>query len=104
MREKRENILEELNKDWYDTQNARRSAHSVQDFALLFPNNPIQRTRNAVTYNTEVSILSGIAKHVGFPSVPPMRGASKTEVEDDLEVIKVRQHSSSALSSTGLID
>jgi hypothetical protein len=89
MREKREEFLDQLNKDWYETQNARRSAHSVQDYALLFPSSEVLRTRNAVAYNTEVSILSGIAKHVGFPAAPPMRGASAAEIEEDLEAIKV---------------
>jgi len=90
MREKREEFLDQLNRDWYETQNARRSAHSVQDYALLFPASDAHRTRNAVAYNTEVSILSGIAKHVGFPAAPAMRGASAAEIEEDLEAIKVR--------------
>jgi hypothetical protein len=94
IREKREAVLSELDKDWYETQAARRSAHSVQDYALLLPSNPAQRTRNAVAYNTEVSILSGIAKHVGFPSVPTMKGASPSEIEDDLEDIRVRRNPS----------
>ncbi|KAL1890473.1 hypothetical protein Cpir12675_005398 [Ceratocystis pirilliformis] len=88
MREKREEFLELLNKDWYDTQNIRRKAHSVPDVALLYPSTPAQQTRNAIAYNTEVSILSGIAKHVGFPAVPMMLGASELEVEDDLNAIK----------------
>jgi hypothetical protein len=89
VREKRERILEDLNEEWYDIQNRRRSAHSVQDYGLPFPNSTAQRTRNAIAYNTEVSYLAGIAKHRGFPAVPPMRGASAQEIEDDLEAIKV---------------
>ncbi|KAL0936428.1 transcriptional regulatory protein dep1 [Colletotrichum truncatum] len=87
-REKRSRMLEDLNKEWYETQNARRSAHSVPDYGLLFPTNPIQRTRNAVAYNSEVSFLAGLAKHEGFPAVPAMRGANLLEIEDDLEAIK----------------
>ncbi|TQN69002.1 Transcriptional regulatory protein DEP1 [Colletotrichum shisoi] len=87
-RESRSKMLEHLNKEWYETQNARRSAHSVPDYGLLFPANPTQRTRNAVAYNSEVSFLAGLAKHEGFPAVPPMRGANGSEIEDDLEAMK----------------
>ncbi|KXH48667.1 hypothetical protein CSIM01_13024 [Colletotrichum simmondsii] len=90
-REKRSKMLEDLNKEWYETQNARRSAHSIPDYGLLFPTNPAQRTRNAVAYNSEVSFLAGLAKHEGFPAVPAMRGASGSEIEDDLEQMKVSE-------------
>lgn len=90
-REKRSKMLEDLNKEWYETQNARRSAHSIPDYGLLFPTNPTQRTRNAVAYNSEVSFLAGVAKHEGFPAVPAMRGASGSEIEDDLEQMKVSE-------------
>ncbi|KAM0287788.1 hypothetical protein ACHAQH_000320 [Verticillium albo-atrum] len=91
VREKREQYLESLNQEWYETQNARRSAHSVPDYSIQFPTNPVQRTRNAVAYNTEVAYLAGLAKHEGFPAVPAMRGASSAEIDDDLEAIKVFQ-------------
>ncbi|KAL5612345.1 hypothetical protein BROUX41_000123 [Berkeleyomyces rouxiae] len=94
MREKREEFLELLNKDWYDTQNIRRKAHSVPDVALPYPSSTAQQARNAIAYNTEVSILSGLAKHVGFPAVPMMLGASELEVEDDLSAIKHAMHES----------
>jgi len=89
VREKREEVLEALNEEWYGIQNRRRSAHSVQDYGIQYPATAAQRTRNAVAYNTEVSILSGIAKHRGFPAAPAMRGASAQEIDDDFEAIKV---------------
>lgn len=92
IREMREKMLSELNREWHDTQNARRHAHSAPDYALLFPTTPAQRVRNAVAYNTEVSILSGVAKYVGFPSAPLMHGASATEVEEGLDAIKVSRN------------
>ena len=88
VREARLQMLSALNQDWHDTQNARRHAHSSPDYALLFPS-PAQRVRNAVAYNTEVSILSGMAIHEGFPAAPSMHGVSTTEAEDDLEAIRV---------------
>ncbi|KAF7544524.1 hypothetical protein G7Z17_g9882 [Cylindrodendrum hubeiense] len=88
VREKREKTLEALNQEWYDVQTARRSAHSLQDCGLLFPKDPAQRIRNAVAYNTEVSTLASIAKYEGFPAGPEMKGASASELEDDLAAIE----------------
>ena len=92
VREARLEMLSQLNQEWHDTQNARRHAHSSPDYALPFPSSPAQRVRNAVAYNTEVSILSGMAIHEGFPAAPTMHGISTAEVDDDLEAIKVGHH------------
>lgn len=91
VREKREAALETLNKDWYDVQMARRSAHSAQDCGILFPKDPAQRIRNSVAYNTEVSTLAGLAKYEGFPAGPEIRGANESELAEDLGAIEVRQ-------------
>lgn len=96
IREARERMLSELNKERHETQSARRNPHRAPDYALLFPPAPAQRTRNAVAYNTEVSILSGMAKHIGFPAAPPMRGASVGEIEEDIEAIRVSYNALSA--------
>lgn len=95
VRESRERSLEKLNREWYDVQTARRSAHSLPDYGLLFPKHPAQRVRNAVAYNTEVSTLAGIAKYEGFPAGPEMKGASPAELEDDLAAMEVRSWRSS---------
>lgn len=103
VREARLEMLSELNQEWHDTQNTRRHAHSTPDYALLFPSSPAQRVRNAVAYNTEVSILSGMAIHEGFPAAPTMHGVSPSEVEDDLEAIKVG-HNTILLRQLGCTD
>ncbi|OTB12740.1 hypothetical protein K445DRAFT_357112 [Daldinia sp. EC12] len=88
VRESREKILAELGQQWYDIQHERRKqANNVPEFGLRFPSDPAQRTRNALAYNREVSILSGIAKYEGMPAAPDMRGASMQELEDDFEAI-----------------
>ncbi|KOS18673.1 Transcriptional regulatory protein DEP1 [Escovopsis weberi] len=84
VRERREQTLEALNKQWYDVQSARRNAHSLPDYGLLFPRDPAQRVRNAIAYNTEVSTLAGMAKYEGFPAGPELKGASAPELEADL--------------------
>lgn len=90
VREKREQTLELLNKEWYDVIAARRKAHSLPEYGVIFPKDPSQRIRNAVAYNTEVSTLAGMAKYEGFPAVPDIKGASSTEVQDDFTAIDVR--------------
>ncbi|PWI74234.1 Sds3-like protein [Purpureocillium lilacinum] len=88
IREKRELALEKLNQQWYEVQSARRKAHSLPDYGLLFPKDPAQRVRNAIAYNTEVSTLAGLAKYEGFPSGPELRGASTSEVDADFSAIE----------------
>jgi hypothetical protein len=90
-REKREAALESLNQQWYDVQSARRSAHSLPDYGLLFPKDQVQRVRNAISYNTEVSTLAGIAKYEGFPAGPELKGASAAEAEADFGAIEVNK-------------
>lgn len=89
VREKREHALEALNRQWYDVQSARRSAHSLPDYGLLFPKDPSQRVRNTIAYNTEVSTLAGLAKYEGFPAGPELQGASTSELEADLAAMEV---------------
>ncbi|KAK5990537.1 hypothetical protein PT974_08806 [Cladobotryum mycophilum] len=88
VRERREQALEALNKQWYDVQSARRSAHSLPDYGLLFPKDPSQRVRNAIAYNTEVSTLAGLTKYEGFPAGPDLNGASASELEADLALME----------------
>ncbi|KAI0388020.1 Sds3-like-domain-containing protein [Hypomontagnella monticulosa] len=88
VRESRETILAELGQQWYDIQHERRKqANNVPEFGLRYPQDPTQRIRNALAYNKEVSILSGIAKYEGMPAAPEMRGASIQELEDDFEAM-----------------
>lgn len=82
----RENKLHQLGEQWYKIQHDRRSyAGSVPDYALKFPTRRSQQIQNQVAYSSEVSILSGIAKYVGFPAAPKMAAATAAELEDDFE-------------------
>lgn len=89
VREKREQALEQLNAQWYDVQSARRSAHSLPEYGLLFPKDGSERLRNAIAYNSEVSNLAGIAKYEGFPAGPQIKGASQLDLENDLNIMEV---------------
>lgn len=94
VRETREKKLEQLGKQWYEIQHDRRSyAGSVPDYTLKFPTRRSQQVMNQVAYSNEVSILSGIAKYVGFPAAPTMAPATMTELEEDLEKMGVSSYS-----------
>ncbi|ORY62223.1 Sds3-like-domain-containing protein [Pseudomassariella vexata] len=92
VRESRERTLAELGQHWYDIQHERRKhANNVPDFGIRYPQSHNQRIRNALAYNKEVSILSGIAKYEGMPAAPNMCGASLQELDDDFEAMTVRR-------------
>ncbi|KAF2967185.1 hypothetical protein GQX73_g6369 [Xylaria multiplex] len=93
VRESRERILAELGQHWYDIQHERRkNANNVPEYGIRFPKSQAQRIRNALSYNREVSILSGIAKHEGMPAAPDMQGASAQELDDDFDAINRNRH------------
>ncbi|KAJ5041614.1 uncharacterized protein L3040_005192 [Drepanopeziza brunnea f. sp. 'multigermtubi'] len=86
VREIRERKLEQLGKQWYEIQHDRRNhAGSIPDYTLKYPATKAQQVQNQMAYNTEVSILSGVAKYVGFPAAPTMASATAAELEDDFE-------------------
>lgn len=88
VRRTREEVLEELGNEWYRIQQQRRfHANNIADFSLHYPDARPKALKQAIAYNKEVSILSGIAKHRGFPGAPEIAGASLAEIEDDLEEI-----------------
>lgn len=90
VRAEREKTIEGLGQDWYDIQQERRRLTSViPEYGLGFPATKAQAVRQAVSYTREVSILSGFAKHVGFPAAPTISGVTEEQLEDDLEAIAV---------------
>lgn len=90
VRESRDETVAELGQEWYQIQQERRrAANTIPDYGIRFPAARAQAVRNAVSYNKEVSVLSGFAKHVGFPAAPSINGASDEQLEADLEAINV---------------
>jgi len=90
VRESREKVLEDLGQERHELQQERRRyANNIPDYGIRFPASRAQSVRQAVAYNKEVSILSGFAKHVGFPAAPAIQGASEDQIEGDLEAITV---------------
>jgi hypothetical protein len=97
VRESRDETVAELGQEWYQIQQERRrAANTIPDYGIRFPATRAEAIKNAVSYNKEVSVLSGFAKHVGFPAAPSINGATEEQLEADLEAIQVsRWHGTS---------
>ena len=91
VRELRDDVLKALGKDWYNIQTERRQQHQEEDEAYIykFPARKSAQIRQQAKYNQEVSVLSGLAKYVGFPAAPDIKGAEGETMEDDLKSMKV---------------
>jgi len=90
-REIREGVLYDLGKQWYDIQKDRRAAQAdeLDQFTTPFPTKRSEQIRQQAKYNMEVSVLSGVAKHVGFPAAPEIEGARQRETDDDFKAMKI---------------
>ena len=115
-RELREDVLYKLGEDWYVNrwtwsphgqvsvsvqpanelcryaiQKERRQSHQEKDevFIYKFPTDKRVQKRNQAKYNQEVSVLSGMAKWVGFPAAPEIDGVGGDSFEDDMKAMKV---------------
>ena len=86
----RETHLEKLNKHFYQIQHERRTTETTaEDYMYHFQPKRSDQIRRQAAYNKEVSLLSGIAKHVGFPAAPDIKGLKQTEIDDDLQAMGV---------------
>jgi hypothetical protein len=54
-----------------------------------FPTRRSQQITQQTAYNKEVSVLSGIAKYVGFPAAPDITSVRTGEREEDMEKMGV---------------
>ena len=84
VREVRDRILEQVSKELYQIQRERRVLEGdTHDHPFKFSTRRSQQITQQTAYNSEVSILSGVAKYVGFPAAPEINGARSSEVEED---------------------
>lgn len=93
VRDLREDTLYKIGEDWYGIQKERRESHQEDDEKYLY-NYPVKRSvqvRQQAKYNQEVSVLSGIAKYVGFPAAPEINGTDARDLDSDLRAMKVRK-------------
>ena len=107
-RQVREDILEKANEEWYQLQRERRNHNSDQpNYIYGYRKKRTQQITHQISYNNEVSILSGFAKHVGFPAAPEISHSRQNEVDDDFRAIedaKTRLHSTIESTRSAPID
>ncbi|KAF2718176.1 hypothetical protein K431DRAFT_287910 [Polychaeton citri CBS 116435] len=90
VRELRDEAMTTLGEDWYNIQKERRDTYQEKDQWLYkFPTKRSAQIRQQVKYNQEVSVLSGFAKHVGFPAAPDIQGANDTALDEDLRAMRI---------------
>ena len=97
VREVRDSYLESLNKKYYQVQRERRSCEAdVPDYMYTFTTKRSHQITHQTAYNTEISILAGVAKYVGFPAAPEIASARSKEIDDDLRSMGVSGSSPTA--------
>lgn len=91
VRELREDMLYQLGEDWYGIQKERRQQHQEGEERFLYklPSKKSAQIRQQAKYNQEVSVLSGVAKYVGFPAAPDISGVQDSGLDDDLKAMRV---------------
>jgi hypothetical protein len=90
VRDARDQILAECNKRVFELQRGRRQLGVDEvDYIMKLPEKRSDQIRHQAAYNLEVSVLSGVAKYVGFPAAPDIRPARTTEIDNDLRAMKV---------------
>lgn len=91
VRDIRERHLERLSEHFYRIQRDRFKADSaVPSYTIPFPERRSQQILQQTAYNKEVSILSGVAKYVGFPAAPELAPSKQKDLEDDMQKMGVR--------------
>nr|OQO16791.1 hypothetical protein B0A51_16809 [Rachicladosporium sp. CCFEE 5018] len=91
VREQREEVMYQLGEDWYAIQSERRQQHLDDDarYIYKFPTKKSAQVRQQAKYNQEVSVLSGVAKYVGFPAAPDIAEVKGGGLEADLKAMKL---------------
>ncbi|CAN9345977.1 unnamed protein product [Alternaria alternata] len=85
----REEILEECNQRVFELQRGRRQLGCDEtEYMVRLPEKRSDQIRHQTAYNLEVSVLSGVAKYVGFPAAPDISAARPTEIDEDLRAMK----------------
>lgn len=92
VRDMREETMSALGEDWCNIQRERRDQHQDKTDAHIyrFPAQRSEQIKRQAQYNQEVSVLSGVAKYVGFPAAPELEGIKGQALESDMKAMKVR--------------
>jgi hypothetical protein len=92
VRERRDHALERCYKDLFALQKDRRHwGGDETNYNFIYNPKRPQQIQQQAGYNLEVSILSGVAKHVGFPAAPDITGLQTTDIENDFQAMTVSE-------------
>lgn len=90
IRDVRERHLENMAEHFYRIQRERfKSTKTTAVYTIPFPEKKIDQVTQQTAYNKEVSILSGVAKYVGFPAAPDLQPTPNSELDTDLQKMGV---------------
>ncbi|KAF7503323.1 hypothetical protein GJ744_003966 [Endocarpon pusillum] len=62
-----------------------KTDEKIPSYSIPFPSRRSTQITQQSSYNKEVSILSGVAKYVGFPAAPSVKAALQAEMDEDME-------------------
>lgn len=90
VRDVRERHSSAVSKQFYAIQHDRFKTEDISPHHYIpFPTRRSQQIAQQTAYNQEVSVLSGVAKYVGFPAAPSLAAARPSEIEEDFEKMGV---------------
>lgn len=90
VRDVRERHMERMSEHFYRIQRERfKSSQVTPTYTIPFPEKRIQQVTQQTAYNREVSILSGVAKYVGFPAAPELPSVQASDLEGDMQKMGV---------------
>ncbi|KAL6244491.1 hypothetical protein RBB50_008733 [Rhinocladiella similis] len=104
VRDIRERYLERISEHFYRIQRDRFKADStVPSFTIPFPEKRSQQIIQQTAYNKEVSILSGVAKYVGFPAAPELAPSKQKDIQDDMAKMGISASQIHPIRATRLV-
>ena len=90
VRDVREQHLERVSEHFYRIQRDRfKTDESIPSYSVPFPTRRSVQITQQTAYNKEVSVLSGVAKYIGFPAAPNIASARGAELDEDMEKMGV---------------
>jgi len=90
IRDVRERHMEKMSEHFYRIQRERfKSPHITPTYTIPFPDKKVAQVTQQTAYNKEVSILSGVARYVGFPAAPHLNSTPESELNADLQKMGV---------------
>jgi hypothetical protein len=94
IREVRERHLEKASEHFYRIQRDRfKTDESIPNYSVPFPTRRSLQITQQTAYNKEVSVLSGVAKYIGFPAAPDIASARPAELDEDMGKMGVSANS-----------